>query len=95
MSKPWSPQYQPFPGRIIRATLLAHPVCQKCGVERATEVDHRVNVATCRRIGIDPSVAGNAQALCAACHAAKTRAEITAGKARLRPRRVYRHPSEA
>ena len=45
-----------------------HPMCEMCGQEKATEVDHIVEIAD----GGDRHSAGNLQALCHRCHMRKT-----------------------
>lgn len=68
-----------------------HPACQHCQTAAATEVDHIIPDAEG-----GPTTLANAQGLCAACHAKKTRAEITRGIRRQRARaaRLKQRPTE-
>lgn len=51
-------------------------ICRQCG-RPATEADHIINRATAPHLALDPA---NGQALCTACHRAKTQAEAAAGR---------------
>ena len=57
-----------------RRKLKLDPVCQSCGTELATEVDH----VTALEDGGKPYSLANLSSLCATCHGAKTAAEVRA-----------------
>ena len=78
---PWTGT-SPIPNRSAhrrwaRAVLErdAH-TCRRCGAP-ATEADHIINRAAAPHLALDVN---NGQALCRACHRAKTKAEAAAGR---------------
>ncbi|MDR2930651.1 MAG: HNH endonuclease [Propionibacteriaceae bacterium] len=90
----WSGHRAAFPPKLRSQILKRDKTCRICRTAKATEADHITNHADCLRQGINPDTLANGQGLCHDCHADKTRQEIAAGQARLKPRRVYRHPSD-
>ena len=54
--------------RITADVLWEHKLCQICGVNRSSEVDHIKEIAS----GGDPFDKSNLQALCSQCHKEKT-----------------------
>lgn len=104
MSTSWSGQRRSFPTASRLAILRRDPTCRCAGCPHCTPngcnrpstiADHILNHAACQRAGIDPDTLDNGQGLCGGCHDVKTRAEQVAGRARLKPRRTPRHPSDA
>jgi 5-methylcytosine-specific restriction enzyme A len=60
--------------RILRRKVLyAHPICQHCDQELATDVDHIQPIEQ----GGDPWAIANCQGLCRSCHSKKTKAELS------------------
>ena len=56
---------------VRKRRLYLNPLCQECGVLPAEHVDHRLPVS----LGGAPFALENTQALCAACHSAKSHEE--------------------
>lgn len=96
MNNSWSGDRTGFPKAMRAKILRRDKTCRICGLRPATEADHIVSVAECRRLGIVYDTIDNGQGLCRECHWAKTRAEIQQGQARMRtPKRIPVHPSQA
>jgi hypothetical protein len=64
-SKPWR--------RLRYAHRKAHPLCRRCG-RRAEHIDHIIDIRTAPERRLDWT---NLQALCQACHNAKTASDRT------------------
>lgn len=89
--------HRAFPDAVRRRILRRDPTCRGCRVRPSVQADHIVPVTEARRRGwtqerIDHP--DNGQGLCHDCHAAKTRREQAAGRARRagRKRPPMRHP---
>jgi 5-methylcytosine-specific restriction endonuclease McrA len=76
MSRPYRPEYQPFPQAVKRAALRrAGRQCEACGSSGVPlEVDHAIPQGQG-----GPSTLENAAVLCRECHGAKTAAEQLQG----------------
>jgi 5-methylcytosine-specific restriction endonuclease McrA len=95
-----------FPPRIRRAILTRDGwqcthvdphTGERCTATERLEVDHVVSQADARRLGWTPAEIhdpANGVTLCAPHHAARTRAQATAGRARARAARPRRRPPE-
>lgn len=84
----WSASYRGFSAKQRDIILRRDRICHACRTRPSTEADHIVNLAA----GGANTIA-NGQGLCTPCHAAKTRAEQDAGRARVsRKRPAEPHP---
>ena len=92
---PWSVGYYGFPRALRERVLREEPACRECGAP-STEADHIVGRAEALRRGwslAELQSRENGQALCAACHAAKTHREAAEGRRRVSGRRpTEQHP---
>lgn len=98
----WSGHRRSFPTNTARRILTRDRDCQLqlpgC-TGTATQADHIISHADATAAGWDPTDIddiSNGQGVCATCHRAKTRMEITRGRARAQRRRrqqaTERHP---
>ncbi len=65
--------------RLRAQKLRENPVCEMCGREKATEVDHKLAISA----GGSPTDLRNLRAMCRACHSRKTLLVERMGKDRV------------
>lgn len=85
----WTPRTQGFSKTVRRAALAQYLMCNHCGINMSTEVDHIIPVFE----GGDDTVF-NAQGLCRECHMIKTQAESARARSRAprAKRSIEHHP---
>lgn len=83
----WSARARGFSGIVKRTVLARARMCNHCGINVSTEVDHIIPVFE----GGDDTVF-NAQGLCHACHKMKTQSETARARSRApRAKRLIEH----